>query len=434
MQYIRRLIDEQLDEKEQVFKAINIIGPKGCGKTRTAKERCKTIIEFQDEDVRDRYLTIANTSPSTLLKNTKPILFDEWQDAPKIWGTIRKDCDDNFGLGEYYLTGSTSKDVKTSHTGTGRISTITMYPMSLYESGDSSGEISLHRLIEDDDYIIPAINDKHTIEDYFSIVCRGGWPKSLEYKNEKSKLGIAKDYYHQIYTKDIRNFDNTRRNPELSRTILWSYARNIATTATKKSIYDDIKANYDVSEDTIDKYVEVLQQLFVLKDIDAWAPQIRSKKAIRKAKKHIFIDPSIACAALNIEPNYFINDFDTFGHIFENLVLRDLIIYAEMHGARIMHYRDENGLEADGVYQLPNGEYALIEIKLSFNNFDRAKKNFLKFKELIKKHNKEALSDKEHPGVLYKEPKRMIFISASGGMPVVLDEGIVAIPFGCLKD
>lgn len=434
MEYIQRLVDKELDVAKEAFKAINIVGPKGCGKTRTAKERCNTIIEFEDEDLRERYLNIVNTSPSTLLKNKKPILFDEWQDAPKIWGAIRKDADDNFGLGDYYLTGSTSKDVKTPHTGTGRITTINMYPMSLYESKDSSGEISLNKLIEDDNYKLPFVNDKHTIEDYFTIACTGGWPRCLQLKNEKSRLKIAKDYFHQIYTKDIKNYSDGYRNPEIIRTILWSYARNIATTATKKSIYSDIKANHDISDETIDKYISDLQQLFILRDIDAWAPQIRSKTGIRKAKKHIFIDPSIATAALNIDPEYFINDFDTFGHIFENLVLRDLLIYAEYNGARIMHYRDDFGLEADAIYQLANGDYALIEIKLNYNSFDKAEKNFLKFKELIKEHNKKVTLDKEHPGVLYKEPKRMIFISASGGNAFVSENGVIAIPFGCLKD
>lgn len=435
MEYVRRIIDQEIDRKTEAFNAINIIGPKGCGKTRTAKERCKTVIEFQDEEKRDAYLSVANASPGLFLRNEKPILFDEWQDAPKIWGTIRKACDDNpEAVGEYYLTGSTSKDVDTPHTGTGRISNLTMYPMTLFETGESNGLVSLTGMLKDESYVIDGKMSTVSLEELFFAVCRGGWPRCLSIEKPEAKLEIARDYYEQIYTKDISSIDGVKRNAEWARTILWSYARNMATLAKKTSIYKDVKATHDVSEVTISSYIEVLEKLFVLKDIDAWTPQIRSKTSIRSAKKHIFIDPSIALAALGIAPDYFINDLDLFGHAFENLVLRDLLVFADAHGARVMHYSDNIGLEADAVFQMPDGKYALIEIKTGMNSVPSAEKSLLKFKEVIRNHNEKVLANKDHPGVTYREPSQLILICGNAPMAYTTESGVKVIPVGCLRD
>lgn len=336
MDYIKRIIDDEIDRRAEAFNAISITGPKGCGKTRTAKERCKTIIEFQDEEKRDGYLAVAETAPNLFLKNAKPILFDEWQDAVKIWGTIRKACDDNpDSVGGYYLTGSASKKINTPHTGTGRITEITMYPMTLWETGESDGSISLTQIIEDENYDFDGVVSKITLEDLFFAVCRGGWPRCMALKKDTAKLEIARDYYRQIYQKDISAYDGVNRNPEWARTILWSYARNMATKAKRTNIYADVKSTQNTTDVTIASYIDVLESLFVLKDIDAWTPQIRSKTAIRAAKKHIFVDPSIGLAALGVGPDYFNNDLDLFGHAFENLVLRDLLVYAEAHDAEL---------------------------------------------------------------------------------------------------
>ena len=265
MEYIIRTVDKVIDERVKAFNAINIVGPKGCGKTRTARERCKTVIEFQDEEKRDGYLNIAETSPKIFLKNEKPILFDEWQDAPKIWGTIRKYCDDNpESIGEYYLTGSTSKKVDTPHTGTGRISEITMYPMSLFEMGDSNGKVSISKLFEDEGYDIDGLSCNNELEDFFYTLCRGGWPRCLAIADDKAKLQIATDYYKQIYTRDISAIDGVKRNSSWARTILWSYARNMATTAKQKSIYGDVKAQNGISDVTISSYVPSIKILSVL--------------------------------------------------------------------------------------------------------------------------------------------------------------------------
>ena len=435
MEYIRRIVDNEIDKKSQAFNAINIVGPKGCGKTRSAKERCNTSIEFQDEEKREGYMAVAETSPKLFLNNPKPILFDEWQDAPKIWGTIRKDCDDNpDAIGEYYLTGSTSKKVDTPHTGTGRISELTMYPMTLYETGESNGSVSLHDIVAKGDYSFDGALSTLTLEDLFFAVCRGGWPRCLAIKGRESKLEIAKDYYNQIYRKDISAIDGVNRNPEWMRALLWSYARNMATTAKKSGIYADVKASFNVSDATLASYIEVLENLFVIKDIDAWTPQIRSKTAIRAAKKHIFVDPSIALAALGIGPDYFNNDLDLFGHVFENLVLRDLIVYANAHEARILHYTDDIGLEADAVYQMQDGKYALIEIKTGMNKIPEAEKSLLKFKDVIARHNEEVSKNLKHPGVSYREPDALIIICANAPMGYTTDKGVKVVPIGCLKD
>ncbi len=435
MKYITRIVDQEIDRKKKAFNAINIIGPKGCGKTRTAKERCKTVIEFQDEERRSGYISVAETAPTLFFANEKPILFDEWQDAPKIWGALRKNCDDNpEAIGEYFLTGSTSKRVETHHTGTGRISEIVMYPMTLWETGESNGSISLSKLFEDESYVIDGKMSSVTLPELFYAAVRGGWPRCLAIKDKEAKLEIAKDYYKQIYQKDISAIDGVKRNPEWARTLLWSYARNMATLAKKKNIYSDVKSVHSVTDVTLGSYIDVLESLFVIKDIDAWTPQIRSKTAIRAAKKHVFVDPSVGIAALGLSPSYFNNDLDLFGHVFENMVLRDLLVYAQAHNAKVMHYSDDNGLEADAVYQLEDGRYALIEIKTGENAVPGAEASLLKFKSVIREHNEKVLVNKEHPGVVYREPAVLIVICGNAPMAYTTSNGVKVIPIGCLKD
>ena len=434
MKYIRRLTDAVIDRRLKAFNAIQIAGPKGCGKTRTCKERCKTCIEFQDEERREGWLQIAETAPSLFFGNEKPILFDEWQDAPKIWGAVRKDCDDHpEDTGSYYLTGSSSKKIETPHTGTGRITTVNMMTMTLWESGDSDGSVSLTEYLNNPDYN-PAALSRMKLEDLFYIVCRGGWPRCLEIRDHEGKLEIAKDYYRQIYTKDISAIDGIRRDPEIARILLQSYARNTATIAKKTSIYADVQATQNVTDPTLASYVNALERLYVIRDLDAWTPQIRSKTAIRASKKHIFTDPSVAAAALGISPDYFRNDLDVFGHLFENLVLRDLLAYAEAHGAHVMHYRDDSGLEADAVYQTEDGRYALIEIKTGTNAIGQAEKGLLRLKQLIIAHNEKSSDNPAHPKVKYREPSALIIICANAPMAYTTAGGVKVVPFGCLKD
>lgn len=403
MEYISRIVDDVIDRKTEAFNAVSITGPKGCGKTRTARERCKTVIEFQD--------------------------------APKIWGTIRKACDDNpESVGEFYLTGSSSKKINTPHTGTGRITEVTMYPMTLFETGESNGSISLFKLLEDEAYDIDGLTTDIKLEDLFFAVCRGGWPRCMALSKDSAKLEIAKDYYRQIYQKDISAIDGVNRNPEWARTLLWSYARNMATTAKRKNIFSDVKATQNVTDVTLSSYIDALELLYVVKDIDAWTPHLRSKTAIRAAKKHIFVDPSIGLAALGVNPDYFINDLDLFGHVFENMVLRDLLVFAEKHNARVMHYTDDMGVEADAVYQLEDGRYALIEIKTGVNKIPEAEKSLLRFKDIILKYNEKALEKEKHPRDVYKEPSALIMICANATMAYTTESGVRVVPVGCLRD
>ena len=435
MKYIHRLIDHEIDNRTQAFNAINIVGPKGCGKTRTAKERCKTVIEFQDEDKRAGYLALAETTPSLFLRNETPILFDEWQDAPKIWGTIRKACDDDpAATGSYYLTGSSSKRINTPHTGTGRISEVVMYPMTLFETGESNGSVSLSRLITEADYSVDGAISTLTIEDLIYASCRGGWPRCMELADKDSRLQIARDYCQQIYQKDISALDGVNRNPELAKTILWAYARNMATLVKQTTLLADVQANYNVSKSTFTDYVDVLKRLYVLEDISAWSPQIRSKTAIRTSKKHVFVDPSIAIAALGLSPQYFYQDFDLFGHVFENLVLRDLLAFASVQSAHVAHYSDSIGLEIDAIYQLNDGRYALIEIKTAEASVPQAEQGLLKFRDLIRAHNEKVTQNSLHPGVLYREPSQMLVICANASMAYTLPSGVKIIPIGCLRE
>lgn len=435
MEYIKRIVDKTLDEKAESFGAINIVGPKGCGKTRTAKERCVSYIEFQDEDRRDGYLSVASTAPSLLLRDKKPILFDEWQDAPKIWGAIRKACDDNpEETGCYFLTGSTSQKIELPHSGTGRISEVQMYPMTIYETGESNGSISILEMFENPEYDIDGKVSELELPELFYLATRGGWPRCLSLQSDNARLQVARDYYHQIYAKDINTIDGNRKNPEIARQVLWSYACNIATPAKKTKLLTDVRSNTNITEPTYDSYVEALEKLYVIRDIDAWTPQIRSKTSIRAAKKRIFIDPSIAIAALGLNNEYFYKDLDLFSHVFENMVIRDLLVYAESVGGNIKHYRDDFGMEADAVFSLSDGRYALIKIKVGAGAIQDAEDGLLRFLATIRKHNEEALKNPDHPKPVYREPDLLIVICANLKTAYTTEKGVKAIPYGCLKN
>lgn len=426
MKYIKRIIDKDLDLRVKAFGAISIVGPKGCGKTRTAKERCKTIIEFEDEERRDGYISVAENSPSLFLKNKTPILFDEWQDAPKIWGTIRKECDDNDHFGDYFLTGSSTKKINTAHSGTARISEIEMLPMSLYELGKSNGSISIKDLFDNPNMKVEAKSDL-SIEDLIKVTCTGGWPRTLAINDVDAKLLFVKDYFDQICKEDICRIDGTKRNPEITKAIIKSYARNIGTLCKMDNIYKDVNSTNQIAESTFYDYIEKLKQLYVIKDYEAWCPQIRSEKSLRAFKKHMFIDPSIAIAALDLSPSYFYNDLDLFGHIFESLVYRDLTVYSAGLRGVFSHYHDKFDLEVDGVLHLQDGRYALIEIKLGSSGIKAGEKNLLKIRDLIKQRNqkKDVLP--------IREPDLMIIITG-GEYAYSLESGVKIIPIGCLKD
>lgn len=426
MNYKKRIVDDLLDLKLESFGATLIVGPKGCGKTTSAKQKAKSFIEFQDEEKRENLLAVANTSPSRLLLGDKPRLFDEWQDAPKLWGTIRKSVDDLDENGLYILTGSSSQEIKTPHTGTMRISRLQMLPMSLYESEESNGSVSLKELFDHPDNF-DGCQSNMSIDDIIFAVCRGGWPKSLSNKTDRSKLEVAKDLYKQTYSVDISNIDKTKRTPRWAQAILQSYSRNICTLADSKTIYGDVHANFDIGTTAFYDYISALERLFILDDIDAWCPAIRSKSAIRSSKKRNLIDPSLAVAAMGLSPEYFNTDFKTLGFLFESLCIRDLKIYSSKFDGIISYYHDRYGLEADGVLHLNDGRYALIEFKLGSSEIEEGATHLIQIENLIKVYN-----EKEKQCPLRLPDLKIVITGTQYGYR--RDDGVLVIPIGCLKD
>lgn len=425
MEYKKRIADELLTLKLESFGATLIIGPKGCGKTTTAKQKAKSLIEFQDEDFRDGYLEVANTIPSKLLIGANPRLFDEWQDAPKIWGAIRKSVDDNNKSGLYILTGSSSQTIDTPHTGTTRISTLKMYPMSLYESGESDGKISLLKLFETKK--LDFVESKLSIDDLIFAICRGGWPRSLSNKTQQSQLEIANDLFYQTCHRDISNIDHVNRNPLWAEAILRSYSRNICSLAETKTIYGDVASTTDMTKPTYYDYIQALEKLFIIEDIPAWCPSIRSKEAIRASHKRNIIDPSVAVAALGINPEYFNTDFKTLGFLFESLCIRDLKIYSSKMNGELSYYRDRYGLEADGVLHLKDGRYALLEFKLGSGDIDEGAKHLLEIERLINVYNQ-----KENQCPLRVPDLKIVVTGSQYGYK--REDGVFVLPIGCLKD
>ena len=423
--YKKRIVDDLLDLKLESFGATLIVGPKGCGKTTTAKQKSKSFIEFQNEDKRDNYLSVAENMPSKLLIGENPRLFDEWQDAPKIWGAIRKSIDDRNETGLYILTGSSSQNVKTPHTGTTRISTLKMYPMSLYESGESSGEVSLIDLFQKKE--MEFVESKLTIDDLIHSICRGGWPRALLNQTIRSQLEIANDLFYQTCHRDISAIDGVRRNPLWAEKVLNSYSRNICTLAETKTIFGDVNSTTDMTKPTYYDYVQALESLYIIEDIPAWCPSIRSKESIRASNKRNLIDPSIAVAALGITPEYFNNDFRTLGFLFESLCIRDLKIYSSIMDGKISYYHDRYGLEADGVLHLKDGRYALLEFKLGTKEIDEGARHLIEIERLIKEHNKK---EKQCPLAL---PDLKIVITGSQ-YGYKREDGVFVIPIGCLKN
>lgn len=430
MEYFSRVADQMLRDRLEAFGAILIEGPKWTGKTTTAEQLSKSVIKMQDPDNASEYLATASVKPSLLLKGEQPRLIDEWQDAPVIWDAVRTAVDQSGGTpGQYILTGSNTVDkTQIRHTGTGRITRMMMYPMSLWESKDSSGEVSLHELFYNPSYNIDGATSKLDIPELIRVACRGGWPATLQLSS-KASIMIAKDYVKTVCNEDISAVDKKERNSKIATQIMRSYARNISTLAKKTNILTDVTAseNIDISMDTFDDYVGALEKLFVIQDIDAWCPAIRSKTAIRSAPKRCFVDPSIAVAAMNINAEGFETQLKTFGFVFEQMCARDLRAYTSDFDSHLSYYRDRYGLEADLVLHLADGRYALIECKLGSREIDDGAKHLLEIKRLIQERNK---TEKQVP---LREPDLMI-VMTGGKMAYSRPDGVKVIPLACLKD
>lgn len=428
-EYLRRIVDKELQLRLEAFGATLIVGPKWCGKTTTAEEQAKSILKMQDPDMREGYLATANAKPSLLLKGENPRLIDEWQEAPVLWDAVRTAVDQRQEEGLFILTGSTSVDEKQiHHTGTGRISRLRMYTMSLFESGESNGRISLKELFDNQNMDIDGISSEMRIDDLIFAACRGGWPSSLRKKSDAAKLIVARDYLRNVYESDVSTVDGVRRNPTLAETVLKSYARNVSTLAKKSIIFKDIAANSEsVSAPTLDSYLNALERLFVIEDIEAWCPAIRSATTIRAGKKRGFVDPSVAVAALGLTPEYLEKDLKTFGFIFECMCIRDLKIYSQALNGKVSYYHDRYDLEADAVLHIADGRYALIEFKLGSAEIDEGAKHLLKIRELVRAYNK---AEKQVP---LREPDLLMVITG-GSMAYTREDGVKVIPIACLKD
>lgn len=384
---------------------------------------------MQDPDLAEDYIATASAKPSLLLKGEKPKLIDEWQDAPTLWDAVRTAVDNAGGVpGQYILTGSNTIDkTKIKHTGTGRITRMKMLPMSLWESQESSGEVSISELFDNPGLDIDGATAKLDIPGLIGVACRGGWPASLQ-MSEKARLLIARDYVNSVCENDISAIDKKQRNPKIARQIMRSYARNISTLAKKTAILADITASGDItlSMDSFDDYISALEKLYVIQDMDAWCPAIRSKTAVRSAPKRCFSDPSIAVAALGLNANALETQLKTFGFIFEQMCIRDLRAYTADFNSRIAYYRDRYGLEADIVLHLDDGRYALIECKLGSREIDDGAKHLLEIRNLIGEYNK---VEKQVP---LREPDLLIVLTG-GSMAYSRQDGVKVIPLSCLK-
>ncbi len=429
MKYLERIADSTLSERLEAFGAVLIEGPKWCGKTTTAEQMAKSKIKLQDPDMREEYLATAASKPSLLLMGDNPRLIDEWQDVPVVWDAVRTMVDSRQEKGLFILTGSNAvRREQILHSGNGRISRMGMLPMSLWESKESNGKISLSALFNEPDADINGVTSDMEVEDMVFAACRGGWPESVNTKNVKAQLLLAQNYVDTVCREDISRIDDIRRDERLTRMILRAYARNISTLASNDTLLRDVTSSGEVSctQPTFDSYVAARHRLFVVNNIDAWCPSIRSKTAIRAGVKRAFVDPSIAVASLGLTPKVLITQMKTFGFIFEQMCIRDLKAYTPDFNSHISYYRDRYGLEADIVLHLSDGRYALIECKLGSAELEEAATHLLELKDLIRQHN-----DKEKQ-VPLREPDLLIVLTA-GRMAYSRRDGVKVVPLGCLK-
>ncbi len=418
--YMPRLVDEMLERKLKIYGAVCIEGCKWCGKSTTAKQHSKSVLELQNPVTFENNMAIAKTRPDILLQGEKPRLIDEWQDAPMIWDAIRYDVDNTGLKSQYILTGSANprKD-KPRHTGTGRIVKLLMRPMSLYESNDSIGTVSLKELFEKD-VDIKGVS-KLRLEDIAFLCAKGGWPGGIDFHGEDSYT-IAKDYLESIIKSDIKTVDGIERNENKTRLVIRSLSRNISTTANLSIIRQDTQTQEgDISEKTIADYIDALKNLYIIDNVEAWQPRIRSKTVIRTSEKREFVDPSIAMASLRVTDKDLIKDFKTFGLIFESLCIRDLKIYSQSIDGDVYYYRDKNGLECDAIVHLNNGKWGAIEIKIGSNEaIEEAANNLKAFQNTV---------DLEQ----MNKPSFLMVLTATE-YAYRRQDGVYVVPLGTLKN
>ena len=425
MAYYTRIYDGILEEKLMSSGAVLIEGPKWCGKTSTGEHLAKSVIYLQDPDKRKTYEQWADTVPSMLLRGEVPRLIDEWQTLPVVWDSVRFSVDHRQQMGQFIMTGSaTPLDDMTQqreilHSGTGRIARMRMYPMSLWESKDSNGSVSLSDLFDGKITDLYA-ESKLTIEDIAYLLCRGGWPGTLSLQKNRA-LDVAYNYVDEIINLDIHRVDNTEKNPERVRQVLRSYARNISTMTTATTIMHDVQANdLSITDKTLTNYLTALRRLFITEDLKAWQPSLRSKTAIRTSNKRHFTDPSIATALLELNPTSVLDDFNLFGYIFEDMCVRDIRAYTLPLRGDVFHYHDQSNLESDIIVRLYDGRWAAIEVKLGSKQIEDAASNLLKLASTVN-------TDK------IGKPS-FLMILTGGQYAYRRKDGVLIVPIGCLKD
>ena len=423
-EYRKRIADILLEEKLDAMGAVLIEGPKACGKTTTAEQQAKSILYMDDPSNIQQNIQLAETNIKRLLQGENPRLIDEWQIAPQIWDAIRFETDHRKDDGLFMLIGSAvpADDSKIHHSGTGRFAWLTMRPMTLWESGESSGEVSLKEIFHHPKRVDGT--NLLTMEDVAFAICRGGWPKSLYKKTQKAALRQVTEYFEAITRSDISRVDGVERDEHHAKRLMRSYARLQGAMASITTIIEDMKANEpeSMSDETIASYIKALKKIFVIEDMPAWNPNLRSKTAIRTSDTRYFVDPSLAIAALGIGPDDLLNDLDTMGLLFETLCVRDLRVYAEANDGNVYHYRDKTGLECDTVVHLRNGSYGLIEIKLGGETrIEEGATNLI------------ALAEKIDTTKM-KQPSFKMVLTAVGQYAYMRTDNVIVVPIGCLKD
>ena len=419
--YYDRLIEKEIEKKLRTSGAVLVAGPKFCGKTTTCMKYQKSFVKLNTKQA----ITMARMDPHGVLEGDKPRLIDEWQKAPDIWNQVKDDLDFNYEFGKYILTGSSTPADKTEvhHSGAGRIAPVKMRPMSLWESKDSKGTVSLSELFNDEAITPWDVNADFSLADVAYLICRGGWPISVLAQREIA-VEITKNYYNGLFVfEDCENERFRNKQPEILKMIVRSYARHISTEAAVSTIVADLRQNNERTMDikTYNEYVEALGDLFILEDMPAWNPNIRSKTAIRSTPTRHFVDTSIACRALGVGPDDLLNDLESFGLFFEDMAVRDLRIYAEVNGGEVRHYRDNAGLECDAVVHLENGCWGAVEIKLGGDELIEAGASSLK----LLKSKIENKSDE-------KSPSFLMVLTAVGGA-YRRDDGVYVVPINLLK-
>lgn len=420
-EYMNRIADRVLKQRLEEKGAILLEGAKWCGKTTAAERLAGSVLYMQNPKNRKQNIELAEINPGLLLKGETPRLIDKWQLAPVLWDAVRFEVDQRDEWGQFILTGSTTPTDKSeiSHSGTGRIGRMLMRPMSLLESKDSNGEVSLEKLFTGKKDIA-AVNELELMNIAF-LVCRGGWPKAVG-TTERVALRQAVDYVDAVVESDMNQYDGIERDSSRIRRLMRSYARNISSQAKISKIYQDMLTNEadTISQDTIYSYIKALKEMFVIEELEAWNPNLRSKSAIRTSNTLHFVDPSIATASLGISPEDLINDLNTFGLMFESMCVRDLRIYADYLDGKVYHYRDQSGLECDAVIHLRNGKYGLIEVKLGGERLiEEGASNLIKLQKKIDTSK-------------MKEASFSMVLTATGDYAYKRKDGVLVVPVGCL--